>query len=148
MADITRRADVVWEGGLADGSGHFNVGSGVFREQPVTWASRVEAPGGKTSPEELIAAAHASCYAMAFSHTLGEAGHPPERLQVSSVVTFAPLPAGGFKVAMSELTVRGRVAGLDATRFEQLARDGEAGCPISNALRGNVEIALTAELEA
>jgi osmotically inducible protein OsmC len=148
MADITRRADVVWEGVLATGSGQFDVGSGVFREQPVAWASRVEAPGGKTGPEELMAAAHVRCYAMALSHTLGEAGHPPERLQVFPAVTFAPVPAGGFKVAKSELAVRGRVAGLDPTRFEQLALEGEAGCPISNALRGNAEIALTAELEA
>ncbi len=148
MAEIVRRAEVVWEGSLAQGSGVFSVGSGALRDMPVSWAARTEAPGGKTSPEELIAAAHATCYAMAFSHTLGEAGHPPERLDVSAEVTFEPLPEGGFKVGSSSLNVHGTVPGVDQARFEQLAMEGEQGCPVSNALRGNVEISVNATLDS
>ena len=114
MADITRRADAVWTGNLVEGNGEFSVGSGAIETQGVTWAARTEEPEGKTSPEELIAAAHASCYAMALSHTLTEAGHPPTQLEVSAVVTFAPKPGGGMMVASSALTVRGTVDGLDA----------------------------------
>ena len=114
----------------------------------MSWAARTEAPGGKTSPEELLAAAHASCYAMAFSATLGGNDAPPERLTVTSVVTFAPKDGGGFRVASSALTVRGKVPGIDQARFGELAKMGEAGCPISNALRGNVEITVEAILEA
>ena len=147
MADITRRAEVKWEGTLVQGKGSLTVGSGALGQQNVSWGSRTEAPGGNTSPEELVAAAHASCYAMAFSHTLGESGHPPESLNVSAVVTFAPLPEGGFRVATSELTVAGKVPGIDQTQFEDYAAEGEAGCPISNALRGNVEISVSATLE-
>ncbi len=147
MADITRRAAVVWEGNLLQGNGSFTVGSGAMNDVAVSWPSRVEDPGGTTSPEELIAAAHASCYAMALSHTLTQGGHPPEQLNVSAVITFAPLPEGGFKVAKSALSVRGRVAGVDQAAFSDFAQKGEAGCPVSNALRGNVEITVEATLE-
>jgi len=147
MPDITRRADVVWNGNLLEGAGAFSLGSGAMSDVAVSWPSRVEEPGGKTSPEELIAAAHASCYAMAFSATLTRAEHPPEQLNVSAVVTFVPRDEGGFRVASSALSVRGRVPGLDGAGFADLAREGEAGCPVSNALRGNVEITVEATLE-
>ena len=147
MADITRSAEAVWSGTLLEGSGTFTVGTGAIPQQAVSWAARTEAPGGKTSPEELIAAAHASCYAMAFSGVLAGDKHPPEQLRVSSVVTFAPKAGGGFHIASSALTVRGRVPGLDQRRFEELAREGEAGCPVSNALRDNVAITVQATLE-
>ncbi len=147
MADITRRSDVKWEGTLMEGRGSLTVGSGALGQQNVSWGSRTEEPGGNTSPEELVAAAHASCYAMAFSHTLGEAGHPPDSLNVSAVVTFAPVPEGGFRVASSVLTVAGKVPGIDQKQFEDYAAEGEAGCPISNALRGNVDISVSATLE-
>ena len=146
MSGATRRADVVWNGNLFQGGGEFSVGSGAFPSQGVTWASRTEESGGNTSPEELVAAAHASCYAMALSNTMDEAGHPPERLEISSVVTFAPKPGGGMMVAKSALTVCATVSGLDATGFDQLARKGEEGCPVSNALRGNVEITVDSSL--
>jgi len=146
MADITRQAEVVWTGNLFNGEGSFAVGSGAFSTQGVTWASRTEEPAGKTSPEELIAAAHASCYAMALSNAMDEAGHPPERLEVSSVVTFAPKPGGGMMVAKSALAVRATVASLDAAGFARIAKEGEEGCPVSNALRGNVEITLETSL--
>ena len=148
MAMAERRAEVVWEGNLTQGKGQITkTGSGAFPNGlPVTWASRVERSDGRTSPEELIAMAHASCYAMALSHTLNEAGHPPERLQVSSVVTVEQVP-GGIKVGESRLEVRGRVLGLDQAGFEEMAKKGEQGCPISNALRASVNISLKATLE-
>jgi osmotically inducible protein OsmC len=145
MPDIIRRAEVVWQGALADGSGTLSVGSGVLSSVPVSWPRRVGESEGTTSPEELIAAAHASCYAMALSHTLAEAGYSPVRLDVSAEVSFEPQAGGGYRVARSRLRVSGEVAGVDQARFEQFAREGEQACPVSNALRGNVEISVEAE---
>jgi osmotically inducible protein OsmC len=148
MAMAERRAEVVWEGNLTQGKGNItSTGSGAFAGGlPVTWASRVEKSDGRTSPEELIAMAHASCYAMALSHTLNEAGTPATRLNVSSVVTVEQVP-GGIKVGESRLEVRGAVPGIDQAKFEEMAKKGEQGCPISNALRNNVNISLKATLE-
>ena len=148
MPMAERRAEVVWEGNLTQGKGTItSTGSGAFSAGlPVTWASRVERSDGRTSPEELIAMAHASCYAMAFSHTLNEAGTPPQQLHVSAVVTVEQVP-GGIKVGESRLEVRGKVPGIDQATFEELARKGEQGCPISNALRNNVQITVKATLE-
>jgi osmotically inducible protein OsmC len=143
-----RTATAVWEGGLTDGSGTFNVGSGAIPAQNVTWARRTEEPEGHTSPEELIAAAHAACYAMAFSYTLQNAGHAPQRLEVTAQVGFGPKPGGGMMVTHSNLTVKGEVAGLDQAGFANLAKQGEQGCPVSNALRNNVEITVNATLDS
>ena len=145
MASIERRAEVVWAGALA-GEGTVTSGSGAVSELPVTWSTRVERPDGATSPEELIAQAHAACYAMAFSHTLDEAGHAPERLRVNAVVS-AELDDEGFRITASDLDVVGRVPGIDASEFERLAHEGERSCPVSNALRGNLEIRVHATLE-
>lgn len=145
MAAITREATTVWNGSLTEGSGKLDSGSGVV-STPVTWAARTGEPAGHTSPEELIASAHASCFAMAFSHTLSNAGSEPEQLTVKSVVSLEPNPAGGFKVTKSELTVVGKVPDLAEDKFKDIAREAEAGCPISNALRGNVEITVEASL--
>ncbi len=142
MADS--RAQAVWEGDLMSGGGSVSVASGAFPEQAVTWAARTNRPDPKTSPEELIAAAHAACYAMALSNTLAGAGHAPERLTVDAVCHFVP----GTGITRSDLSVSGRVAGLDQAGFERLAKEGEQGCPVSNALRGNVEIGLAVTLEA
>jgi lipoyl-dependent peroxiredoxin len=142
MADS--RASAAWEGDLMHGNGTVTVASGAFPEQAVTWAARTNRPDPKTSPEELIAAAHAACYAMALSNTLAEAGHTAEHLSVDAVAHFEP----GTGITRSDLSVRGRVAGLDQAGFEQLAKQGEQGCPVSNALRGNVEIGLDVTLEA
>ncbi len=143
-----RRADVVWEGTLTQGHGVITkVGSGAFGGLPVTWAARTERPDGKTSPEELIAAAHATCYSMAFSAVLTERGTPPESLNVSAVCAF-DLVDGAPKVTTVDLSVRGRVPGLDDAGFQEAAQAGEQLCPVSNALRGNVEIRLTAVLES
>ena len=144
MAVAERRAEVVWEGNLARGTGSFAVGSGAMGEQPVTWASRTERSAGKTSPEELIAAAHASCFAMELSNVLDEGGTPPERLQISAVCTF---DVENGKVSSVDLDVRGRVPGLDAEGFQNAVEQGDQGCPVSNALRGNVEIRVNASLD-
>jgi len=148
-AKAERRASVVWEGALTTGHGRVTTNSGVLKEQGITWEARTEGEGGKdkTSPEELIAAAHASCYAMAFSHTLAQGGNPADRLDVEAVVTFDPKEGGGFAIGSSSLTVRGRVPGLDQAAFAQTARTAEQNCPVSNALRNNVVINLDATLE-
>jgi osmotically inducible protein OsmC len=147
MAAI-RTANAVWQGDLMSGSGVVSAStSGAFSELPVTWASRTESADGRTSPEELIAAAHASCFCMALSHGLGQAGTPPQRLEVSATVTFVPVE-GGFKVASSALTVKGSVSGIDAAGFSQAAEAAKDGCPISGALKGNVELSVEATLES
>jgi osmotically inducible protein OsmC len=144
MATAERRADVVWRGDLFRGSGTFDLASsGAATDLPVTWASRTEHHDGKTSPEELITAAHASCYAMALSNTLAQMGNEPEELNISAVCTF---DVDQVKVTKMVLDVRGRVPGLDAEGFESAAEQGEQACPISNALRGNVDIHLNASL--
>ena len=120
--------------------------SRAFTALPVTWASRTELADGRTSPEELVAAAHASCFSMAFSHGLGEAGTPPIKLEVSATVTFDQVD-GGWKVASSALTVRGQVPGMDAAAFKEAAEAAKDGCPISSALKGNVELSVEAVLE-
>ena len=143
MATAERTAEVTWEGELASGGGSFSVGSEAMAEQAITWASRAEQPAGRTSPEELIAAAHAGCYAMALANTLSEGGNPPERLDIGARVSF---DADRLVVTTSELTVRASVPGMDGAAFEEAARRAERGCPVSNALRGNVDIRLNASL--
>ena len=140
-----RRASVTWNGDLMSGSGTIDeVGSGAFGPLDVSWPARSEeASGGKTSPEELIAAAHASCFSMALSGGLAKAGTPPEQLQTSAAVTFVP----GTGITAIALTVRGRVPGLDADGFREAAEAAKAGCPVSKALAGVPEITLDAQLD-
>jgi osmotically inducible protein OsmC len=143
----TRIAEVSWSGSLAEGAGTIDyVTSGAFTRLPVTWASRTEAADGRTSPEELLASAHAACYAMAFSGKLGRNGTPPSSLKVTATVAFDKLESG-WKVASSALTVRGKVPGCDAATFAELAEAAKDGCPISGALKGNVELSVEATLE-
>jgi osmotically inducible protein OsmC len=139
-----RRASVTWNGDLMSGSGTIDeVGSGAFGPLDVSWAARSEdASGGKTSPEELIAAAHASCFSMALAHALAQAGNAPERLQTSAVVTFVP----GTGITKSALSVRATVPGLDADAFGEAAEDAKKNCPVSQALAAVPEITLDAEL--
>jgi len=144
MAMAERTANCAWDGDLPHGSGNVSGASGALGELPVTWASRTERSDGKTSPEELIAAAHASCYSMALSHGLGEAGTPPEHLDVSAKVTL-DLVNGAPTVTRSELTVTGRVPGVDQAAFEQAAFDAGRNCPVSRALAG-LEITVEATL--
>jgi osmotically inducible protein OsmC len=136
-------ATTVWEGGLADGAGVTTPQSGAFPATDVSWASRTKRAAGKTSPEELLAAAHAACYSMALSHELGEAGTPPERLDATATVEFVP----GEGVTSSHVVVRGRVPGVDADAFAAAARSAGDNCPISAALKGNVAITVEATLE-
>ena len=138
-----RRAEVTWHGDLMGGSGEVErVGSGTFGGLDVTWASRTEEPGGKTSPEELIAAAHASCFSMALAHALAQAGNPPEQLSTSATVTFVP----GTGITRSALEVEGKVPGIDEDAFREAAEQAKEGCPVSQALKGNVELEVMARL--
>src|SRR5918995_4621135 len=144
MATADRRANVVWRGNLFEGSGNFDLASSeAVQDLPVTWASRTERADGKTSPEELIAAAHASCYAMALSNTLAEMGNEPEQLDISAVCTF---DVDQLKITTMVLDVRGNVPGLDEEGFRSANEQAEQGCPVSNALRGNVDIQVNASL--
>jgi lipoyl-dependent peroxiredoxin len=139
-----RRAEVTWKGSLIDGSGTITkTTSGAIGEQPVSWASRSEdATGGKTSPEELIAAAHASCFSMALSSGLAKAGTPPDELQTSATVTFQP----GEGITKIALTVEGSVPGLDEDGFREAAQTAKENCPVSKALAAVPEITLEAKL--
>ncbi len=139
-----RTANTVWQGSLAKGQGRLNLqSSGVAGELPVTWASRTERSNGQTSPEELIAGAHSSCYSMALSNVLDEAGNAPERLDVTATVTFVP----GEGVTASKLVVRARVPGLDQAGFDSAIEAANEGCPVSGALKGNVDISVDASLD-
>ena len=140
----TSSAKTVWEGDLAHGAGTTTPDSGAFDTVDVSWASRTERAAGKTSPEELLAAAHASCYCMALSHELAEAGTPPERLEAEAAVDFVP----GEGVKASHITVHGRVPGIDQETFMKAAVSAGQNCPISGALKGNIDISVDATLES
>ena len=142
---IERNAHATWEGDLRGGSGKFDVGSGAISGQEVTFASRFEEPGGKTSPEELIAAAHATCFSMALAGGLARAGHPPTRLETDGLVTLDQVD-GAFRITSVKLSVRGEVDGLDEEAFRAAAEEAKEGCPISNALADSIEITLDASL--
>ena len=135
MAD--RTASAVWQGDLFEGSGTVSaVTTGLFSEAGVTWAARTEEPGGKTSPEELLAAAHAACFCMALSNELSSRGHPPARLEVQATCTFEP----GKGVTTMALDVSAEVPGVDEAGFREGLDAAVDSCPVSNALRGNVDI--------
>ena len=138
-----RKASVTWQGDLMSGEGTIEtVTSGVLGPLEVDWANRAEDAQGKTSPEELIAAAHAACFAMALSNGLAKEGHAPERLETSATVTLVP----GTGITKSALTVTGRVPGLDEEGFRAAAEEAKGNCPVSSALKGNVELELDAQL--
>jgi osmotically inducible protein OsmC len=141
-----RRADVVWKGSLMEGAGTITkTTSGAIGALDVSWAARSEdATGGKTSPEELIAAAHAACFSMALSAGLSKAGNPPDELHTTATVTFQP----GDGITKIALTVDGRVPGLDAAGFEEAAQGAKENCPVSKALAGVPEITLDAKLSS
>ena len=140
-----RRAHTTWEGDLAKGSGTFTVGSGAMGPQPVSWPARTEEPGGKTSPEELIAAALSSCFSMALSGALAKAGTPPTKLETDAVANFGQTD-GGFRMTKIDVTVRGTVEGVDEETFRAAAEGAKENCPVSQALKGNVELTLDAAL--
>lgn len=146
MAAVQRSATAVWEHDLLKGSGRVKGSTGALPELPVSWAARTEAPGGKTSPEELLAAAHASCYCMALSAGLGRAGTPPERLTVRAEASFEKV-GEAWTVTQMALSVTGKVPGITAEKFAEAAKAASEGCPISRALKGNVAISVTPKLE-
>ncbi|MER8070937.1 OsmC family protein [Streptomyces scopuliridis] len=137
----TRQAHTVWEGNLLQGTGTVTFDSSGIADQAVSWPSRAEAANGKTSPEELIAAAHSSCFSMALSNGLAKAGTPPTRLTTQADVTFQP----GTGITGIHLTVQGEVPGMDAADFEKAAEDAKVNCPVSQALTGTT-ITLSASL--
>ena len=138
-----RHAEVSWQGSLIEGSGRIErVGTGAFGPLDVTWRGRTEEPGAETSPEELIAAAHAACFSMALSHELAERGNPPERLDTRADVTFEP----GTGITKIHLAVRGRAPGLDEDAFREAAEGARVACPVSQALAAVPEITLEATL--
>jgi lipoyl-dependent peroxiredoxin len=140
-----RKAEVTWSSDLMSGEGRIDsVTSGVFGGLDVSWAARTEEPGGKTSPEELIAAAHASCFSMALSGGLAKAGSPPKELKTSATVTFQP----GEGITKIVLDVAGRVPGLDEEGFRQAAENAKENCPVSKALAGVPDMSVSARLQS
>jgi lipoyl-dependent peroxiredoxin len=146
MATFTRQADVTWEGTLKEGTGSVQAATGAFT-LPVTFPSRVEDPHGRTSPEELIAAAHAACYAMALTATMGRKSVSARRVHVRAVIGAEF--ANGIRIQTSRLTVSAEgLQGMDTSGFAELAREAEGGCPVSNALRGSLTISVEASATA
>jgi osmotically inducible protein OsmC len=141
---VQSSATTVWHGDLGHGSGETTPESGAYDPTPVSWASRTKRAAGKTSPEELLAAAHAACFCMGLSHELGEAGTPPDSLEATATVEFVP----GEGVKTSHIVVTGHVPGIDQATFEAAAGAAGEGCPISGAMKGNVEITVDATLAA
>ena len=139
-----KTARATWEGTLAEGHGTFSLGSGAVTDQPVTWKDRAE-EGGGTSPEELIAGAHASCILMALAGGLARAHTPPKRLESEARTTFEQV-GEGFKITKIALAIRGEVEGIDDEAFQQAAEGAKENCPVSQALKGNVEVTLDAAL--
>lgn len=141
-----RRASVTWNGNLVAGEGRVSAeSSGAFTDLPVTWGSRTESPDGRTSPEELIAAAHASCFSMAFSSTLTKDGTPPGKLEVTATVTFSKDPER-WSISKSHLEVRGHIEGSSQAAFADAAERAKDSCPVSRALKDNVELTVDATL--
>ena len=145
MAEV-RSADVTWNGDLLTGSGTIDyVSSGVFSRMPVSWAARTGPHNGKTSPEELLAAAHASCFSMAFSARLAKNETPAKKLSVKAQISFDNA-SGSWKVTTSRITVVGDVPGIDLETFRTIAEDAKENCPISGAIKNNVELIVDATL--
>lgn len=140
MATVEREARTMWTGDVRNGVGKITAGTNAFSELETTLPTRSGAAQGNTSPEELLAGAHSSCLAMNISATLTQNGTPPETLDVNSVVGFGEKEGGGYEVKHSHVTIKGKVPGLTEDEFRKLAEQGEKTCPVSNALRGNIEI--------
>jgi len=145
MATIQRTATAVWKGSLPSGNGQITSASGVLQNTPYSFKTRFEQSPG-TNPEELIAAAHAACYSMAFAHTLSEKGYQPESVDTKVVCSLERLESGGFKITKIRLETQGKVPGIDEATFKQVAEEAEKACPVSNVLRGGAEIELMAVL--
>jgi lipoyl-dependent peroxiredoxin len=142
---VERSANAVWQGDLIDGTGTVSTQSGVLDNATVTWRSRAEQADQNTSPEELIAAAHATCVSMALANGLAQAGAPPQKIESEATATFEQTPEG-FRMTTMRLSIRGQVDGLDDEAFRKAAEDARENCPVSQALKGNVEVTLDANL--
>ena len=142
---VERSAKATWEGDLFDGSGQVSTESDAVRNATVKWSSRADEADDNTSPEELIAAAHAACVSMALANVLAQAGTPPAKLDTEATATFDKTP-DGFRMTTMRLSVRGQVEGLDEEGFRKAADDAKQSCPVSQALKGNVEVTLDASL--
>jgi lipoyl-dependent peroxiredoxin len=145
MTTIERKAGVVWKGDLRSGNGVISTESQALDEQPYSFSTRFEDKPG-TNPEELIAAAHAACYSMAFASTLKKKGYEPASLTTNAICTMVSKPEGGFKIAKMHLHVRGEVPDIDDATFKQIAEEADKGCPVSNLLRCGLEIERQVEL--
>ena len=145
MVDIKRTGTAVWAGNLREGQGTVRVGSGVLQDQAYTFATRFENASG-TNPEELIGAAHAGCYSMAFANVLSKKGYEVDSIETTATVHLTSQEGGGFAISKSALEVRGRVPGIAPETFEHLAEEAERACPVSNLLRPGLEIELKARL--
>jgi lipoyl-dependent peroxiredoxin len=143
---VERSATAVWEGDLLGGSGQVSTESGVVGNATVNWSSRAEQADENTSPEELIAAAHATCISMALANGLAEAGTPPARLETEATATFDRTP-DGFRMTTMRISTRGQVEGLDEDGFRRAAEDAKENCPVSQALKGNVDVSVDASLD-
>jgi osmotically inducible protein OsmC len=143
---VERSATAVWEGDLLGGSGQVSTESGVVGNATVSWNSRAEQADENTSPEELIAAAHATCISMALANGLAEAGTPPARLETEATATFDRTP-DGFRMTTMRISTRGQVEGLDEDGFRRAAEDAKENCPVSQALKGNVDVSVDASLD-
>lgn len=148
MPRIERIAAVSWEGNLAGGSGNISAEtSSAFSELPFSLPTRVGAAEGRTSPEELLAAAHAGCYAMSLASELTEAGTPPERLDVRCRIVMDEVEAAGHRIVASELTATGRVPGVDAQAFAHASEAADGGCPFSHLIRATATVTISATLQ-
>jgi osmotically inducible protein OsmC len=142
---VERTATATWEGDLMGGSGKVSTQTGAVQDATVKWSSRAEQADENTSPEELIAAAHATCISMALANVLAQGGTPPARLDTEATATFDKTNAG-FRMTTMQITIRGRVEGLDEDGFRRAAEDAKENCPVSQALKGNVEVSVEASL--
>lgn len=144
---MQRHATAIWKGSLKEGSGTLDTQSGAFKDRPYSFKGRFEDENGQsgTNPEELIAAAHAGCFAMQLSAFLAENGTPPDKLDAKAVVTYGPAAGGGFEITESKLTLVGSVPGIDEAKFKELAEKAKSGCPVSKAL-GAIKVSLDASL--
>jgi osmotically inducible protein OsmC len=142
-----RQATTIWTGNLTEGEGRVSAGTGAFTDQMISLPTRKGESEGNPSPEEYLAAAHSGCLAMNISGVMTNNGTPPERLEVTSKVGFGPKDGGGFMVTHSHVTVSGSVPGMSEEDFRRLVEEGERTCPVSNAIRGNLEITLDIQFQ-
>jgi osmotically inducible protein OsmC len=144
---VQRSADVTWEGNVARGSGTISAATGAFAELPYSLAARIEKPDGKTSPEELLAAAHAACYAMSLAGELAGEGSPPEHLDVHATVTLDQVEDGSHRIVASELLARARVKEIDKETLDRLAQSASGGCPFTKLIEASAKVTVNATLE-